>query len=168
MIADLDRFVAEEAPFWKELEGILNRIESDIAWRMDMAGVRRFHYLYQRASSDLARMGSFAADPELRFYLESLVARSFSEIHESRGRTAGFAPFTWFFRTFPSTFRRHFRAFALALAMTLLGGASVRRPCIWIGPTRRYCFPSSICWAIRRNGSPERSGELTVTWPPGN
>jgi len=122
VIADLDRFVAEEAPFWKELEGILDRIESDIAWRMDMAGVRRFHYLYQRASSDLARMGSFAADPELRFYLESLVARSFSEIHGSRGRTAGFALFTWFFRTFPATFRRHFRAFALALAMTLLGG----------------------------------------------
>ena len=121
MIADLDRFIAEETSCWEELEAVLNRMDRDMAYSMDMAGVRRFHYLYQRTSSDLARIAAYAADPELRAYLESLVARGFSEIHESRRRTGDFAPFAWFFRTFPATFRRHVRAFALAVAMTLLG-----------------------------------------------
>lgn len=122
MIADLDRFVSEETPVWRELEGYLDRMDRDAAARLDMEGVKRFHYLYQRASSDLARMGSFAADPELRLYLQSLVARGFGEIHHAH-RRRGFAPVAWFFRTFPATFRRHFKAFALATAVTLLGAA---------------------------------------------
>jgi len=122
VIADMDRFIAEETPCWKELEAVLDRMDRDVAFRMDSAGVRRFHYLYQRTSSDLARIGSFAADPELRSYLDSLVARGFSEIHEPRRLRGGFSPFAWFFRTFPTTFRRHIRAFALAAAVTLLGG----------------------------------------------
>lgn len=122
MIADLDRFIAEESPCWKELETILDTMERDMAFRMDMAGVTRFHYLYQRTSSDLARIGSFAAHPELRAYLESLVARGFSETHATRRRRAGFSPVTWFFRTFPAAFRRHAGAFALAAVITLLGG----------------------------------------------
>jgi uncharacterized membrane protein SpoIIM required for sporulation len=120
VIADLDRFIAEETSCWEELEAVLNRMDRDMAYSMDMAGVRRFHYLYQRTSSDLARIAAYAADPELRSYLESLVARGFSEIHEAR-RPGDLAPFSWFFRTFPATFRRHMRAFALAVAMTLLG-----------------------------------------------
>jgi uncharacterized membrane protein SpoIIM required for sporulation len=122
VIADLDRFIVEETPCWRELESILDRMDRDMAFRMDMAGVKRFHYLYQRTSSDLARMGDFAADPGLRSYLQSLVARGFSEIHESR-RGRCFAPCAWFFRTFPAAFRRHVRAFALASAITLLGAA---------------------------------------------
>lgn len=120
MIADLDRFIGEETPVWRELETILDRMDRDAAFRMDMEGVQRFHYLYQRTSSDLARMGDFAADPELRSYLQSLVARGFGEIHHTR-RKCGFAPFSWFLRTFPATFRRHINAFVLATAVTLLG-----------------------------------------------
>lgn len=122
MIADLDRFIVEETPCWRELENILDRMDRDMAFSMDLAGVKRFHYLYQRTSSDLARLGDFAADPELRSYLQSLVARGFSEIHEAR-RGRGFAPIAWFFVTFPVTFRRHVRAFVLATAITLLGAA---------------------------------------------
>lgn len=122
MIADLDRFIAEESPVWRELEGVLDRMDRDAAARLDIEGVKRFHYLYQRTSSDLARMGNFAADPELRLYLQSLVARGFGEIHHTR-RRRGFAPAAWFFRTFPATFRRHIKAFALATAVTLLGVA---------------------------------------------
>ncbi len=123
MIADLDRFIAEESPFWRELEAVLNAMDRDTAYRMDMEGVRRFHYLYQRTSSDLARIGSFAADPGLRAYLESLVARGFGEIHEAKRQGGCFNPVTWFFRTFPLTFRRHVWAFVLAASITLLGGA---------------------------------------------
>lgn len=122
MMADPDRFIAEETPCWKELEVFLERCERDVANRMDIGEVRRFHYLYQRTSSDLARMSECAVEPELRQYLESLVVRGFSEIHEPRRRAADFSFSSWFLRSFPAAFRRHVRAFALAVAMTLLGG----------------------------------------------
>ena len=121
MIMDLERFIAEERPYWDELEAFLVKMEQDVAFRMDMKGVRRFHYLYQRASSDLARVNSFAAPPEFRHYLEALVSRAFGEIHETRERPHRLAPRRWLFHTLPLTFRRHIRQFYLSLAVTILG-----------------------------------------------
>jgi uncharacterized membrane protein SpoIIM required for sporulation len=121
LIIDLERFIADEKPFWDELEGMLERMEQDVAFTMDLAGVQRFHYLYQRASASLARIDGPAAAPELRRYLESLVARSFGEIHETRERPHRFAPWGWFSGTFPRTFRRHIRKFHISLATTIVG-----------------------------------------------
>lgn len=121
MIIDLERFIADEKPCWDELEGMLGRMERDVAFTMDLAGVQRFHYLYQRASAALARIDGFAEAPEFRRYLESLVARSFGEIHETRERPHRFAPWAWFSGTFPRTFRRHIRKFQLSLAATVVG-----------------------------------------------
>lgn len=50
------------------------------------------------------------------------MARAYSEIHEARERGGRFRPGQWITRTFPQTFRRHARAFALALAVTIAGG----------------------------------------------
>ena len=121
MIIDLERFIEDEKPYWDELEGMLGRMEQDAAFAMDLAQVKRFHYLYQRASTALARIDGFAAAPEFRRYLESLVARGFGEIHETRERPHRFAPWAWFSVTFPRTFRRHIRKFQLSLAITIAG-----------------------------------------------
>lgn len=121
MIIDLERYIAAEKPFWDELETLLDRMERDVAFTLDLAGVQRFHYLYQRASADLARIDGFAAAPEFRRYLEALVARAFGEIHETRERPHCFAPRAWLFGTFPRTFRRHIRQFQLSLAITIVG-----------------------------------------------
>lgn len=123
MIADMDRFIAGGTPCWKELEAVLDRMDRDGAYPMDSAGVRRFHYLYRRTAGDRARIEGFAAHPELRAYLDALVARACKEIHEPRRLRRVFSPTTWFFRTFPAAFRRHVGAFALAAAVTLVGGA---------------------------------------------
>ena len=123
MIIDLAGFIAAERPIWTELEKLVKRLESDPAARMKLADIRRLHYLYQRTSADLARIITFASEPEIRQYLESLIQRAYGEIHETRQRPHRFAPFYWFFNTFPQTFRRHVKAFYLALAITLIGAA---------------------------------------------
>jgi uncharacterized membrane protein SpoIIM required for sporulation len=121
LIIDLERFVAEENPYWDELEAVLDRMEKDLGFSMDLAALTRFHYLYQRTSAGLSRLDGFSAAPEFRRYLESLVARAFGEIHETRGRPHRFQPGAWLLGTFPRTFRRHIREFRLALAVTILG-----------------------------------------------
>jgi len=121
VILDLEKFIAEQREVWRELDELLSVREKDPAAGMDLEQVKRFHHLYQRASADLAKLRSFASEPELKGYLESLVARGFGEIHETRQRAHRIAAFDWLFRCLPQTFRRRIWAFRTAVAATLLG-----------------------------------------------
>jgi uncharacterized membrane protein SpoIIM required for sporulation len=121
MLIDLQKFITEERPFWSELEGVLDKLEKRPEFKLTLAQVERFHYLYQRTSADLARIKTFSAEPNTRTYLESMVARAFGEIHETRGRPHRLALLHWFFKIFPQTFRRHIKAFWICLAAMLAG-----------------------------------------------
>ena len=121
MIIDLWKFVASERPHWRELESLLDKLSSDSAFKLSLEQLKHFHYLYERTSADLAKITTFASEPETRRYLESLVARAYGEIHETREKPHRVAPFHWLFNTFPQTFRRHFRAFGLSVAITIVG-----------------------------------------------
>src|SRR5947199_5239930 len=123
MIIDLQRFVSAERPFWLELEQALAKLEAEPNRHVPLDHVQRFHLLYERTASDLAKITTFSSEPETRRYLESLIARAYGEIHETRQRQRRIFPLRWFFQTLPQTFRRHVRAFWLSLAITLAGGA---------------------------------------------
>jgi uncharacterized membrane protein SpoIIM required for sporulation len=121
VIIDLARFVAAERPGWDELAGVLARLESEPERRMTLDEVKRLHYLYERSSADLARLDTFSTEPRLREYLEMLVSRAYTEIHETR------APLRIRWKSlvlaFPRAFRRHLPAFRLSVGVTLLGCA---------------------------------------------
>jgi uncharacterized membrane protein SpoIIM required for sporulation len=123
VIVDLERFLAEERPYWSELESIVDWLATEPAARLDLDKTQRFHYLYERASGDLAKLTTFAAEPAVREYLESLVSRAYCQIHATRRFAGRFHPIRWFFRTFPQTFRRRVGAFWLSVAVTLAGCA---------------------------------------------
>ena len=123
MIIDLQKFIREERPYWSELESELDRLEKRPELKLNLSSLERFHYLYQRTSGDLAKIKTFASEPNTRAFLESLVARAFGEIHETRKRPHRLAPLHWFFSTFPQTFRKHVRAFWICLVAMLVGSA---------------------------------------------
>jgi uncharacterized membrane protein SpoIIM required for sporulation len=121
MIIDLPRFVAAERAYWDELHAALAKLEAEPERRLPLAEIERLHYLYERSSSDLSRLDTFSTEPRLRAFLESLVSRAYSVIHETRApskirwKSAAVA--------FPRAFQRHLGAFRLAVAVTLLGCA---------------------------------------------
>lgn len=121
MIIDLPRFILGERPHWEELEKFLDRLERDPNAILSLEEVKRFHLLYERAAADLAKITTFSSEPETRNFLENLVSRAYGEIHETRNRRPPLRPRRWFFQTLPQTFRRHIRAFALSVAITLAG-----------------------------------------------
>ena len=123
MIIDLPAFLSAERAYWAELESLLDRMEADPAFRLRLEQAKRFHYLYERTAADLAKLATFASEPELRRHLEALVARAYGEIHETREKPHRLAPLDWFFHTFPRTFRRHLQAFWLAVGITIVGSA---------------------------------------------
>ena len=120
MIVHLERFLATEKPLWEELETELKRFDDDPFRKLGVHGAARFYFLYQRAASDLARLGELAGRPEIRAHLEHLVRRAYAEAHgqTQRGR---FSPREFLFSTFPVAFRRHIGAFLLASAITVSG-----------------------------------------------
>jgi uncharacterized membrane protein SpoIIM required for sporulation len=130
VIIDVPRFVATERANWRELEETLARIEADPTQRMSVADLQRFHFLYQKTSADLARLSTFAFEPQICRYLESIVARAYGEIHETRERhrAGGFVELFW--KKFPTTFQRNIAVFWLATAIMLagvvFGGAALR------------------------------------------
>ena len=56
MIIDLQRFIREERSYWTELEDVLQKFEDNSTYEPDLSIARRLHYLYERASTDLAKM----------------------------------------------------------------------------------------------------------------
>ena len=121
MIIDLKKFIANERRFWSELDAVLVLMERDPYRPLSFEEIKRLHYLYQRASSDLARISTFSAERAIGAYLESLVSRAYAVIHAGRQEAVRFSFWRWFWGTFPRTFRRHWRAFALSLGIMLAG-----------------------------------------------
>ncbi len=121
MIIDTARFVEAERPYWEELEKLLEQLKNDPERRLAFEQVQRLHYLYERCSADLSRVGTFSSEPRLRQSLEALVAQAYAQIHETR------APLRIRWKSllgaFPRAFRRHGAAFRLSVATTLVGVA---------------------------------------------
>jgi uncharacterized membrane protein SpoIIM required for sporulation len=123
MILDLPRFVKAERPSWTELESLLDLLEERPDRSLSLQEATRFHFLYQKVASDLARIATFACEPQLRAYLESLVARAYGEIHggSRQGKRKSFV--RWFAIGFPRAMRRRRVAFYMSFLIMLLGGA---------------------------------------------
>ena len=121
MIIDLKRFLADERKYWTDLESMLDRIERYPERHMELPELLKFHELYERASADLAKIETFASEPEIRRYLEGLVARAYGEIHETREKRNKLSLWRWFVETFPQAFRRRVKPFWLSLAVTIAG-----------------------------------------------
>ena len=121
MIIDLAGFIERERPTWRELDALITSLENEVAWKLNIEQVKRLHYLYERAGAALAQINTFSSDPDVRRYLEALVARAYAVVHTTAKRRHRFHPIRWFFVTFPQTFRRNVGAFVLAVAVTLGG-----------------------------------------------
>lgn len=121
MISDLKTFIEREKPHWEDLERELLRVREGVADLSDLAYSRRLLSLFQRTSSDLARIQGYSAEPELKAYLENLVGTGYSEIHSATRSTRRFQPLGWLIHTFPQTFRRQIWGFWVALAWTIVG-----------------------------------------------
>jgi uncharacterized membrane protein SpoIIM required for sporulation len=133
MIIDLKGFIMDERPFWTELEEMLNVLEKMPEQRMSIGRVKRFHYLYRRASADLVKIMTFSSERRIHRYLESLVGRAYGQVHQTRAPKGRFSPFAWFFHTFPSVFRRQVIAFWLSLVV-MTTGCVFGGIAIWLDP----------------------------------
>lgn len=124
MILDLERFQAQASPRWSSLESLLALLEGRPDHRLNPEEAEQLQELYTQAAADLSRVTHGALAPELRQYLERLVARAYAELYYVPPKRAQFWQWRrWLtiFTAFPETFRRQSRYFALAVLITTLG-----------------------------------------------
>jgi uncharacterized membrane protein SpoIIM required for sporulation len=121
MIVDLTAFVQREKPIWTELETKLGQWEKDPSHIPALVEAQRLYYLYERTCSALTRVNTFAAEPALVSYLESLLARAYGQLNSRSDSARRWSFRTWFLGTFPQTFRRYFRYFAFGILLTIVG-----------------------------------------------
>ena len=124
MILDLERFQAQAGPRWRDLESLLAALESRPDRLLNLAEAEQLQELYAKVAADLNRVTHGALAPDLRQYLERLVARAYAELYYAPPmRSEIWQPRRWLriLTAFPETFRRQSRYFALAMLVTLLG-----------------------------------------------
>jgi len=126
VILDLQRFQAQEQPRWNKLESLLVQLEGRPDRRLKPGEAELLQEHYAQTAADLNRVIHGALAPELRQYLERLVARAYAELYYTRPtRSELWQPRRWLriFTAFPEAFRRQSRYFALAVLITILGSA---------------------------------------------
>src|SRR5204863_20016 len=120
--ACLKTFVGREGPHWQGLERELERIRDRYADMSALRYARHVLSLFQRASSDLARIQGWSAEPELKAYLEPLVGTGYAEIHSATRNSRHFRPWHWLTRSFPQAFRRQIWGWHAAVGITIAVG----------------------------------------------
>lgn len=126
MILDLERFQAQARPRWNSLESLLAALEGRPDHRLNPVEAEQFQELYAQAAADLNRVTHGSLAPELRQYLERMVARAYAELHyvpPTRSEIWQVRSWPRIFTAFPEAFRRQSRYFALAVLITTLGCA---------------------------------------------
>ncbi len=121
MILDVQRFLDGARPVWRELEKLLDHLETDPDPQWDLARAENFYRLYQQASAHLAEVRHLTAEHELRDYLEHLVARSYARIYVRKNERNVRRWWQWFTAAFPAAVRRHAIAGALSIGLFLAG-----------------------------------------------
>jgi uncharacterized membrane protein SpoIIM required for sporulation len=129
---DVNRFVRERKPAWRELEALLERAVATPTM-LTLHEMRRLGQLYRAVSSDLIRARTGLLDASVIDYLNDLVARAYALVHGGRG--AGRSRVLAFLASeFPRLFREELRLFGLAALLTFVG-AGIGAAAVALDPT---------------------------------
>jgi len=92
VILDLQRFQWQEQPRWNKLESLLAELEARPDRLLKPGEAELLQEQYAQTAADLNRVIHGALAPDLRQYLERLVARAYAELYYARPTRSGFSP----------------------------------------------------------------------------
>lgn len=131
-------FRAEREASWRELEGLVARVEKDGVRALTPAELSRLPVLYRATLSSLSVARAISLDRNVLEWLESLCGRAYLAVYGTR-RHLREALGDFFARRFPRAVRAHAWHLALSWALLLLGvlaGFALTRS----DPERFYAF----------------------------
>jgi uncharacterized membrane protein SpoIIM required for sporulation len=136
------QFRKEREQSWRELEGLLGRIEKSGLSSLTAEELNRLPVLYRSAVSSLSVASAISLDKNLLDYLHALVGRAYICVYGAK-RRVGEAVAEFFQFQFPWVVRRYFGFVALSIALVVLGtltGYQMTKS----DPERYYSFVGSM------------------------
>lgn len=142
---DIEQFVAERVQRWRSLEALLDRAEESPESELGRERLLEMVRLYRLSCSDLNRLRSLTANPQLLGRLNQLVGRGYRFVYRHQpGRPRLLALRQFFLRDVPATFRKEQR-FVLAAALILLAGVAAGFAAVVVEPeTARVLVPPAF------------------------
>lgn len=146
------QFRREREKTWRELEGLLARVEEAGLASLSAAELNRLPVLYRAAASSLSVASAISLDRNLLDYLTALVARAYICVYGAK-RRVGEAIAEFFHLDFPWVVRRYFAFVAASLLLLALGILTGYRMTL-ADPERYYSFVGD---AMAQGRTPESS-----------
>jgi uncharacterized membrane protein SpoIIM required for sporulation len=116
---NIERFITDRTPVWKQLDDLLARAELTEVTRDEL---QELVALYRRTCSDLNRARSYTANPDVLGYLNQLTGRAYRFIYQAAHDVPVHRAFsTLITKEIPAAFRRERMAIAVAAASMILG-----------------------------------------------
>ncbi|HEV8580383.1 MAG TPA: stage II sporulation protein M [Thermoanaerobaculia bacterium] len=132
------QFRREREQAWRELEGLLAKVEKSGLGSLSAAELNRLPVLYRSAASSLSVATAISLDRNLLDYLTALVSRAYICVYGAK-RRLGDAVAEFFAERFPWVVRRYFAFVAAAFALMALGVLTGHRMTL-ADPERYYSF----------------------------
>ncbi len=114
------QFRKEREESWRELEGLLERVERSGLRSLTAEELNRLPVLYRGAVSSLSVASAISLDKNLLDYLNALVGRAYICVYGAK-RRVGEAVAEFFRFQFPWVVRRYLAFLAVSLALVVLG-----------------------------------------------
>ena len=116
---NIERFIADRMPVWKQLDDLLVRAESTDVTRDEL---QELVALYRRTCTDLNRARSYTANPDVLGYLNQLTGRAYRFIYQAAHEVPVHRAFSILItKEIPAAFRRERIAIAIAAVSMILG-----------------------------------------------
>jgi uncharacterized membrane protein SpoIIM required for sporulation len=163
------QFRKEREQAWRELEGLLDRVESKGLPSLSAEELNRLPILYRSAVSSLSVASAISLDKNLLDYLNALVGRAYVCVYGAK-RRVGDAVAEFFRFQFPWVVRRYFAFVAASMALVVLGvltgyqmtKADPERYYSFVGGMSQGRTPSSSTEELRKVLEQRGDGALTV------
>jgi len=117
---DLDTFIRQRQPQWRQLEGTLRQVEGSGLTSLQEEQAIEFGRLYRCAASDLNQAQTFVSGDATVQYLNDLVARCYLVIY-AKSKVNLLGLLRYLVSGYPAVFRRHHGAVLLATALFSAG-----------------------------------------------
>jgi uncharacterized membrane protein SpoIIM required for sporulation len=115
-------WLEKRKPYWTKLEALLNQSAKDGLKSLTRSELQELSLLYRQTAADLAAIREDRGSVHFARYVNQLLVRAHNTIYSGR-RASPKTIFSFFWDTYPSTFRRNLKHCLLSVLIFLVAGA---------------------------------------------
>ncbi len=116
------RWLEKRKPYWSKLEALLSQSANGGLKSLSRSELQELSLLYRQTAADLAAIREDRGSVHFTRYVNQLLVRAHNTIYSGR-RTSPTAILSFFWNTFPLTFRHNLNHFLLSLLIFLFAGS---------------------------------------------